>query len=528
MLPSSLLITRRWHERITPLYAQLTPENLGIAELLIQTYKDHIGRKKKELAEALEGLEETGYDYRYVRGLAILLDRRSQLEFKSTMDPVQARKEVFKSAHERGLPTTIEERDDILQDSAARLGVAMEELEESLYGDLEGELVLRGLQVPEPEALVKQYNLSLSQTLLFYSTELSFTTQGNWQQMFRRIKWLGLIYTVQRNDGEYEVKVDGPLSLFKLNRRYGTRLAKLLPAIIRSGRWSVRAKILHRKGGRELLNLELDSEKHGGYMEAYDMPEESYDSSVEQSFAEHFRALSTGWTLTREPEPIPVAGQVMIPDFSLEKGGMKVYLEVVGFWTPEYLREKVKKLSSLADVDMIVAADRSLACKKLDKIGERLNVIYYRGRIPLRPVLTHLENREQQLVKEQTKRLSLSEIRVQKDVVELRELAKDLGVEETALNEIVKERAFPGYMNLGGMLIKDIKMREIHQRIEEQLEQGEVSLDEASKIIEEAGGKRPTSILDALGYRIEWQGIDPQSTKIRRGEISKSEDDCSG
>jgi hypothetical protein len=72
-------------------------------------------------------------------------------------------------------------------------------------------------------------------------------------------------------------------------------------------------------------------------------------------------------------------------------------------------------------------------------------------------------------------------------------------------------------VNLGGILIKDTKIREIQERIEEQLEQREISLGEASKIIEDAGGRRPTSILDALGYRIEWQGIDPHSAKIRRG-----------
>ncbi len=432
------------------------------------------------------------------------------------MDPVRVRREVFKTAHGRGLPVTAKDREDILHKAVTQLGITVEELEEALYGDLEGELILRGFQPLSPEALVRQYNLSLTQTLLFYSTELGFTAHGNWQRIFRQIKWLGLIYTIWRNDGEYQVKVDGPLSLFRLNRRYGTSLAKLLPTIIRSGRWSVRAKILHHKGARELLSLELDSEKHGGYMEAYDSPEEAYDSLVEQSFAERFRTLSTDWTLTREPEPIPVGGQVMIPDFSLEKGGIKVYMEVVGFWTPEYLKEKVRKLSSLGEVDMIVAADRGLACEKLDKIGERLKVIYYRGRIPMRPILAHLEKRERRLVEQQTKRLSFEEFNVQKDVVELRELAKELGVEEAALNEALKEREVPGYLNLGGMLVRDTKIREIRQRLEERMERGEISLDEASKIIEETGGKRPISILGALGYRIEWQGIDPESAKIRR------------
>ena len=518
MLPSSLLITRRWRDRIRPVYAELSQENLGVASLLIQTYRDHVGRRKGKLNEAVNGLEDLGYDYRYVRGLSALLDRRCQLESKAATDPVKARRQVFKIANEECLPTTPEARRTVLRQAASELGVTVDELEESLYGDLEDELILRGFEPVDPEALVKQYNLSLTQTLLFYSTELTFTTLGNWQRIFRQIRWLGLIYTIWRSVGRYQVKVDGPASLFKLNRRYGTSLAKLLPLIVQSQEWSVKAKILRRKGERRLLNLELDSQKHGGYMEAPETPEEAeiYDSQVEQDFANRFRALGTGWTLTREPEPIPVGRRVMIPDFRFQKGGLKVYLEVVGFWTPQYLEEKVKKLRLLGDVDMIVAADRNLACQKLDRIGERLNVIYYRRRVPLRPILAHLKAREERLVKEQTRRLRAETLTIQKPVVEARELAEKLGVLEDAVKGVFREKEFPGYTRIGDMLVKETKLKEIRERLENRLDQGELILGEASRIIEDAGGKRPTSILNALGYKIEWHGIDPQTTKIRR------------
>ncbi len=74
-------------------------------------------------------------------------------------------------------------------------------------------------------------------------------------------------------------------------------------------------------------------------MKAFGTVEETevYDSRVEQDFAYRFKALHTGWTVTREPEPLPVGNRVMIPDFALQKGGLKVYLEVMGFWTPRYL-----------------------------------------------------------------------------------------------------------------------------------------------------------------------------------------------
>ncbi len=518
MLPSSLLITRRWRDKIRPVYAQLNQGNLEVARLLIQTYGGYVGKTKGELNEVVNGLEDLAYDYRYVRGLSTLLDRRCQLEPKATINSIKARRQVFKIAHKKGFPTTPEARETVLNQAARELEVTVEELEESLYGDLEDELILKDFKPVDPEALVKQYNLSLTQTLLFYSTQLSFTTIGNWQRIFRQIKWLGLIYTVRRNDDGYEVKTDGPASLFKLNRRYGTSLAKLLPTIVQNQSWHIEAKILRRKGERRLLNLELDNEKHGGIMEALGTPEETevYDSQVEQDFAKRFRALDTGWILTREPEPIIVGRRVMIPDFGFRKGGMRVYLEVAGFWTPQYLEEKVKKLRLLGDVDMIVAANRDLACQKLDKIGERLNVIYYKRRIPLRPILVHLKAREERLVREQTRRLSAEALPIQKPVVEARDLAEKLGVLENAVKEAFKEKEVPGYIRLGDMLIKEAKLEEIRERLENRLNQGELNLVEASRIVEAAGGRRTANILNVLGYNLEWHGIDPHSTKIRR------------
>ncbi len=516
MLPSNLLITRRWRERITPVYAELSQENLEIARLLIQVYRNHLGERKDELNEAACGLEELGYDYRYVRGLATLLDRRCALELKTTEDPVRVRRTTFKIAHEKGVPVNQEERQAILREAAEEIGLTTEELEDSLYGDLEGELLLKAFEPPDPENLVKQYNLSLTQTLLFYSTELSFTTLSNWQQIFRQIKWLGLIYTISRRNGGYEVKVDGPISLFKLNRRYGTSLARILPAVMKSREWSLHAKILSRKAGRRILNLELNSDKHGRYMEAFEETEEVYDSLVERDFADRFRTLSTGWTLTREPEPIPVGRQVMIPDFSFQKGKMKVFMEVAGFWTPQYLDQKVKKLSLLDDMDMIVAADRNLACQKLERIGKRLNLIYYRRRIPLRPILTYLKTKEERLVEDQTKRLRNRRFEIQKPVVELGELAETLNVQEEALRKVLEERDIPGYTNVGDLLIDSSRLGEIHKLLEKRLGRGELALNEASKIIQNAGVKNSIDVLATLGYVVMWQGLDPKLARVKR------------
>lgn len=517
-MPSHLLVTRRRRDTIRPIYALLTKRNLAIAQSLIQTYIDHVGKRRGDLSDAISGLEEVGHDYRYVRGLSTLLDRRCQLESSTIIDPVEARRQAFTIAHRNGFPTTPEARQKALGEAASALAVTVEELEASLYGDLSEELVLRAFGPVAPEALLKQYNLSLTQTLIFYATELTFTTLGNWQRLFRQIKWLGLIYTITRGYGTYEVKVDGPASLFKLNRRYGTSLAKIVPIITQNQKWRISAKILRRRRARRLLDLELDSEKHGGLIEPLEKPEEPtlYDSQIERDFARRFEALDTGWTLVREPHPISAGRQVIIPDFGLQKGGVTVYLEVAGFWTPQYLAKKVKKLEQLDEVDMIVAADNTLACARLDRMAKKLNLVYYKKRIPLKPILEHLKALEQRMVIEQIRRLRVESLPMQQPLVELSELARELGVLTESVRQIVKERKVPGYRQLGDLLIKEGMLSEIKQRLEDALRQHELNSYEASQIIENAGGRKPTLLLEALGYEIEWHGIDPHSAKIRR------------
>jgi hypothetical protein len=434
------------------------------------------------------------------------------------VDPVEARRQAFTIAHREGFPTTLETRRKVLSEAASALSVRVEELEASLYGDLADELVLQAFDPVDPEALLKQYNLSLTQTLFFYATELTFTTLGKWQRLFRQIKWLGLIYTITRSHETYAVKVDGPASLFKLNRRYGTSLAKIVPLITQNPKWRISAKILRRRQERRLLDLELDSEKHGGLMESLEKPEKTpiYDSQVERDFARRFGALETGWTLVREPQPISAGRHVMIPDFGLQKGGVTVYLEVAGFWTPQYLAKKIQKLELLDDVDMIVAADSTLACAKLDRMAKKLNLIYYKTRIPLKPILDHLKALEEQMVAEQICRIHIDSLSLQQPIVELSELARELGVFTESIRQSLTAHKIPEYRQLGDLLIKEGKLREIGQHLENALQERELSSHEASQIIENVGGRSPTLILEALGYEIEWHGIDPQSAKIRR------------
>jgi len=86
-----------------------------------------------------------------------------------------------------------------------------------------------------------------------------------------------------------------------------------------------------------------------------------FDSSIEQSFAEAFMALQTshavdGWQLLREPEPLLLEHGIFIPDFALTRAQQRIYVEILGFWTPAYRERKIQKLQQLQDRNDIVLA----------------------------------------------------------------------------------------------------------------------------------------------------------------------------
>ena len=82
-----------------------------------------------------------------------------------------------------------------------------------------------------------------------------------------------------------------------------------------------------------------------------------FDSQLEQNFFERWGGLARdGWHLTRESEILHLGQTVFMPDFVLtHDSGRKVLLEIVGFWTPEYLKQKQATLHKFRDQRTLLA-----------------------------------------------------------------------------------------------------------------------------------------------------------------------------
>jgi predicted nuclease of restriction endonuclease-like RecB superfamily len=513
MLPSNLLIARIRRGQVRPVYARLEDANLEVARSLIGLYEEGIGRSKGQIAEEIKGYEGMGYDYRFVRGLSVLLERRCSFVAKSSISSTNIRRLVFQEASKHGMAPSPPGRAHIMAKAAEELGITSDEVEELLFADLDEQSILKEFKPVGPEDLLRQYNLSLTQTLLFRSTSLKFTARSNWKRIFRRIKWLGLIYSAEAVSEGFWVDVDGPLSLFRLTERYGTSLAKLLPEIVGSEGWQIEASVVRGgdDGGGRVLKLELSNEEVGPLLKHPPTPPlEAFDSSVEEKFSRSFHSLGTGWRLAREPEPLIAGNHVFIPDFGFEKEGAKVYMEIVGFWTQEYLERKVQKLQQLRGVDLILAVNENLVCSKLKRVGG--SIIYYRKAVPAGRVLDLLGEYEQRDLARQVANARDREIKLEGEIMELKEMAKGLGISQEALKRVLAERICPGYRLVGDILISEAKLKKIAAALATLQEK---TWSKAVELIQGEGVGFPDLILRALGYTIKLHGMDMEKATFQ-------------
>ncbi|WP_238985679.1 DUF790 family protein [Methanosarcina barkeri] len=608
-----------------PVYAAFDPEKLELARLLIETFEQHIGKTYGDLLAELDGYEEM--NYRFIRGLSQLLGRRTAIETDAAVDPSLARETVFEACE--GMALSPAERKEALQKAAKKLSISAKELEKALWADLEENQIVKSFVPIYPAELLKQYNISLTQTLLFRAVDLDIWIKGDFQKILWKILRSGLMYSLEDADEErgkidrginrekeekegktrenfeelkaVHLHLDGPASLFRISERYGNSFAKIFPALLRSKGWRLKAGILH-KGyqGKRILNFTLDDsekffkitpeaavypetlspelqikEKIEKYeageeigkkageeaekearIEEIDAEEAAYDSTLEQMFG----SLSLGsWKIKREPTILKAGKYAFVPDFSLQRDGMRVYLEIVGFWTPEYLENKIEKLKQVKE-PVILLIDRKLKCSEKDFPSQE--VIFFDKKIPANKVMQILRKYEEKKLSEDRSRLEEMEFPISGELVNLEEIAAGKRVLPDALKEVVADRlAKAGELEEIGELgkiresertgefeksrgleelresrkVEDLEKyqdyillenylihRQLLERIDQELERpGAVeTYADAVKVFESFRLDRSLyyPVLEQLEYKVIWAGLSEENAKVKKAK----------
>lgn len=318
------------------------------------------GRTRREVTEALG--EERAHDARRLAGIAkTLLDAAEFRPPPGAEGAPEIRAALFR-ARGRRWPPVPGDRDRPYRDAAAELGTTPEEVERLLYADAAGAHLLVRAPRLDGEGLLRRYNLELARAVLLDAVRVRVTAAGGWRGLFRAVKLARLMYVVSVAPGGYAVELTGPAAAYVVRPgRYGARLARVLPALARAPGWRLEAEGV--RDGRP-FSFRLDAETAPfGDPEA----DAAYDSAWEHALAAEFADRMgederRGWTLLREATPVQVGEEVFLPDFTLRHAdGREALVEVVGFWTPEYLEDKLRKVEAAGLRNLVLVVYRGLA-----------------------------------------------------------------------------------------------------------------------------------------------------------------------
>lgn len=349
-----------------------------LAERLIHLFREHVGRKREELEGAVEELT-LDTDYKIVQGLAKLLQDRCDFQVASPLEPERIRAALFAEAAPKypivKTPSLVHttQADQVYRAVAERLGVAPEAVRAGMYADLEGNHRLTRFHEMDPRDLLERYNLALAQVLLYDAGELRIRVFDHYSTVFGYMKLFRLMHEIRPLPEGYEVRLDGPASLFYLTRKYGIRMADFLPALALCDRWWMEARIVVGEDPPATRTLTL-TEACG--LKSHYQARRRFDSELERTLAGKFERAKTEWELRREDTVIDLGESVMIPDFSLvHPDGRRALLEIVGFWTPQYLGKKVEKVrrARAQGLPLLLAVSEKLNCAHEDfKWGEQV------------------------------------------------------------------------------------------------------------------------------------------------------------
>lgn len=499
MFSRDLLVTRKRRPYITPVY--IHPEETGLAEQVITIYQE--GKTKGDIDEETSSVE-THSTFRVVRGLSELMRRRTHFEGSYAVNPQKVRTYLY----ERGHVTSEEERATLLLEASKEFDVSVKDIETSFWADRDEYQIIASIDEISSSDLVKYYNLSLTQTLLFDALSLEFTTSGNYQEIFRMIKFLGLMYEVQSDGETFSVRVTGPASLFRKTKKYGTSLAKLLPKIIKAPTWKIKAQIETEVAGEPRIYIfELSDTKKEFFPDVLE-DTEHFDSTVEEHFVKRFSSLRKDWEIKREPTILRAGPSVMIPDFSLERRGKKCYVEIVGFWTPEYIEKKIEKVKHL-NQEILLCVNKELQCTKKDFQKENVDVILYHKEVPMKPILERIRKIESEQLQEEKGKLPLIDIELTKGVTPLKDIARVHNVGIETVKEVLKNNE-TGVV-VGEMFAAYSVLKEIQEKLEK-LE--DMRLSSVKRVLDEYGLNE--TVLKRVGYDIEWKTLDIENTLVKK------------
>ena len=340
---------------------------LRYAERMLLVYRNGVARTRQELHRDVHNIfaDEEDCPARRIDAFCKLLDDVGEWERDRRGRAAALRRTVFRAAAPRH--PLVAAADSLYEHEvaavkgqiAAQLNRSWDEIDRELFADvMEFHRLKAFTGYADGRALLARYNVAQVQVALFDAVSMTVWATDDFKTILRYAKLARLMHTIRRTgSGRNEIRFDGPASVLRETRRYGVAMARFLPALVACRGWRVHAIVqTPRRGWTVALDL-----SPADRLNSHLPPPDEFDSDVEAAFAAKWGPdKRDGWSLEREAEILHDGQKVFVPDFVFRHDdGRTVLMEIIGFWTPEYLQAKASTLHQFRDRRILLAVAES-------------------------------------------------------------------------------------------------------------------------------------------------------------------------
>ncbi|HYZ58598.1 MAG TPA: DUF790 family protein, partial [Nitrososphaeraceae archaeon] len=198
----------------------------------------------------------------------------------------------------------------------------------------------------------------------------------------------------------------------------------------------------------------------------------------------------------------------------------KVYLEIVGFWTKDYLEKKFQKISEILhnnNIDLFVAVDEELSCSKLfnpsfhDRSYDRI-IFFRNASIPVKKIKEYLMSIDKLQIES---RLLDPGLRIildgTKDVISIEEISETHKVPLEIAAALATRDNNNSYLKIDSWFVSKSKLNVIAKLLI-----GAAKFTEACDILSENSIPEVchSELISILGYDVVWRSMDADGAVI--------------
>ncbi len=361
LLPEHVMAQRRGDKLVLKKIDDATRARaLLIAREMVGIASSQQGASRADVEAALESVDALPKDARLKTGLKKIVLDRCVFESAPPLDSEIVRRELFTRAARARKEHGHVEREAVVNEVAELLKTDADTIDRAMYADLRAAHPLVSFEPVTPAMLAHELERGQAQAVLLraerVAARVKCSSAGSLRELFRKLKFLRLLFTVAEDKDAFVIGIDGPMSLFEAGTKYGLSLALALPALEACDEVVLEALVRWGKE-RTPLVFRWEGGSHPDGVAESALPDEV------EALRKAINSSESGWKAKRGSSILNLPGVgVCVPDLVLEKDKKKVHVEVLGYWSRDAVWKRVE------------LAEKGLGAKIVYCVSSRLRV----------------------------------------------------------------------------------------------------------------------------------------------------------